>query len=146
VTYLTSSIPRVKSAIVDLLTQQVYNGDDVRVVYGRPRDMEREQVIVGDTSLSDQHWAALGDRARQEDYEIELIVRVTTPGMSQKEATERAFEIFGTVELALRGLPALGVFGVSYAHISTPLLLEGVWDNQGYAAIINASIMVSARI
>lgn len=142
----TSSIPRVKAAIVDLFNGVTYpGGAEVEVSYGRPRDMQREMLIVGDTSSSEQEWATLGDRQRQEDYDVEILCLVMTPGLSQQEATERCFEIFGAAELALRTSPTLAVFGVSFVHVAVPRLAEGVLE-QGYGAVIESAVRVSARI
>lgn len=143
----TSSIPRVKSALFDLLSQISWPNDvgATTVCYGRPRDFSREDVIIGDTSQSSQDWSALGDLQRQEEFEIELLVRVLTPGLTQREATERAFELFGAIELALRSQPTLGVSGVSFAHIATPRLNEGVLE-EGYGAFIESGLSVSGRI
>lgn len=141
----TSSIPRVKAALVAMFEQLEVEGDQPDVSYGRPRDMTREMLIVGDTSSSEQEWATLGDRQRQEDYDLEILCLVMTPGLTQQEATERCFEIFGAAELALRTTPTLNVLGVSFVHIATPRLAEGVLE-QGYGAVIESAVRVSARI
>lgn len=142
----TSSIPRTKLAIVNLLSGLDWpGGSDVPVYYGAPRDFSREDVIIGDTSSSTQDWASLGDLQRQEEYELGMYVRVIRPGDSQQEATERAFELFGVIEMALRATPTLGVPGVLYVHIATPSLSEGVLE-EGYGAVIESAVAVKARI
>lgn len=145
-TYRTSTIPLVKAALVTMLTTGEHVERQIDVHYGRPRDPSREQIIIGDTASSSQEWALLGNRQRQEDYEIELQVRVMRPGDSQQEATERAFEIFAGVELELRTYPTLNVPGVISVQIATPSLIEGVWDDQGFAALVDCALRISARI
>lgn len=141
-----STIPAVKAAVFERLAALDF-GADVDVCYGRPRDYRRESVVIGDTSEdSEQTWASLGDLQRAETYELDVICRVAHPGDSQREATERCFELFGVVELSLRELPTLGVAGVTHAHLVSPRLYEGVFDDEGYAALVQSGLAVVARI
>jgi hypothetical protein len=151
----TSTIPAVKSYLVSALQATIgvlpsmLGAGTVQVTYGWPDNAEREHVYIGGTANSDQQWAALGAKARQEDYALELVIVVGKPGSTQQEVTERAFTLLASAETALRttpepdGMPA-GVQSL-VVDIHPHRLIEGVWDD-GRIAVIDSTIDIRARI
>jgi len=147
--FRTSTIPTVKAALVALAKDAlaVPGFETVEVEYGRGRDIPRESLLIGGTvQPEEQRWAVICNRGREERYSLELFVRITNPGDTQQESTERAFDVFGLIELALRENPTLEVPGVIQASIAQPELLEGVYDDEGFAAVIESGVAIQARI
>jgi hypothetical protein len=141
----TSTFPRVKAALVEKLTDANWPSRKPTVSYGWPRTDTREIVAVGGTTSSEQRWAQLGARRRDEDYRIEVAIMVTTPGQSQQSATERAFELLGVIENELRDDPGLGLEGVICVEVADPQVDEAP-DTDGYIALVITGIRVTARI
>lgn len=142
----TSSIPRVKARLVERLDAAEWPGDRPQVTYGWPRDEQRELVaVVGTSERSEQTTAALGGRSRNEDYGLQVIITVQNPGLTQQQATERAFELLGVVEDVLRDDPTLGLGGLFVAEIDQPDLREAP-AAEGYVAQVLARVRVRARI
>lgn len=141
----TSTFPRVKAALVEKLNDADWPARKPTVSYGWPRTDTREIVAIGGTTSSEQTWAQLGARRRDEDYRIEVAIMVTTPGQSQQKATERAFELLGVIENALRTDPGLGLEGVICAEVADPQVDEAP-DTEGYIALVITGIRVTARI
>jgi hypothetical protein len=142
----SSSIPRAKAALLDLLTSATWPGPAPTVSYGWPREIDREVVMVGGTTDGEQEWVSFGPRRRDESYRIELVVQVLRPGFSQQQATERAFALLAVVEDVLRTTPDLGLgIELTVAELAAPRLREGP-DSEGYAAVVTAGVGVRARI
>lgn len=141
----TWSVLLVKDAVIALLDAATWPGSKPQISFGIPRTIEREAIVVGGTTNSDQDWSLLGGRRRQEDYYLQLWINVEHT--TQREATERAVEILGVVETALRATPNLGgVLPVGqWAEIRNPLLTEGP-GSESYEAEISFDIHVKARI
>lgn len=141
-----STIPALKAALVDRLERLAWPASKPDVSYGLPREFGREQVAVLDTEQTEQVWATVGaGRQRDEVYVLGVIVSVLTPGNSQREATERAFELAGCVELLLRETHELGVPGVWSVETSSLDLVETP-DPDGYVAEVTCRVRVQARI
>jgi len=143
----TWSVALAKTAVLDLLGAADWPGSIPQLSWGTPRTLERECVIIGDVSNSDQEWAGIGDRRRQEDYRIELWVGVNKAGDSQREATVRAVELFAVIEAVLRANSNLGgaLPAGQWSEIKNPSLEEFPTDG-GYAAVVQSEIRVRARI
>jgi len=142
----SSSIPRAKAALVDILDAADWPAPRPTVSYGWPRDIDRELVMIGGTADGEQRWTSFGPRRRDEEYRIEVAVQVIRPGLSQRQATERAFELLAVIEAELRELPDLGL-GVELivAELAVPRLREGP-ETEGYAALVTAGVGIRARI
>ncbi len=141
----TWSVLLVKEAVIDLLEAATWPGSKPQISFGIPRTIEREVIVVGGTTNSDQDWSLLGGRRRQEDYYLQLWINVEAP--TQREATVRAVEILGVVETAVRSTPNLGgaVPAGQWVEIRNPLLTEGP-GTESYEAEISFDIHVKARI
>jgi len=155
-----STVPSAKAALVALLEDASWPAPRPQVCYGWPDNLDREYVVVGDTSAGrDQQrsWASIGrgPLVRDEVYALELVVGCSLPGSTQQEATERAFELLAAVEAALIERPQLGpagapVPGVTVVALQQPahteeLLLEG-GQPVGRACVIESSVQVRAQI
>lgn len=110
----TSSIPAVTDALIALLVAQSWPLATPQIADGwwRADAIQRESIVVGDTSGGGstlQRWAALGNRSRDEQFPIYITVEVRTPGLSPKEARDRAFALFAVVETALRSSTRFGL-------------------------------------
>ncbi len=100
---------------------------DVQVLYGDTARADRENLILtGNVHFSDEKWAALGGRSREEEYTIDGYCQVRSPGQTQQEALERCFVLVSTVESVLRELvqPGMGfsaalnlAFGTAKAQV-----------------------------
>lgn len=142
----SSSIPRVKAALVRLLDAAAWPTPRPAVSYGWAREVEREVVMVGGTVDEEQTWVSFGPRRRDETYRIKFVVQVTRPGLTQQQATERAFELLAVIEDVLRETPDLGLgTELTVAELANPRLREGP-DTEGYAAVIEAGVAIRARI
>jgi len=141
----SSSIPRVKAALVEHLEAAEWPGARPVVAYGWPRDIGREIVMIGGTAEGSQEWVAFGSRQREELYRLELVVQVMHPGQAQRAATERAFELLGVVEAVLRADPSLGLEDTLVAELAVPRLREGP-DSEGYVTVVTAGVGIRARI
>lgn len=141
----TWSVLLVKDAIIALLDAATWPGSKPQISFGIPRTIEREVIVVGGTTNSDQDWSLLGGRRRQEDYYLQLWINVEAP--TQREATVRAVEILGVVETAVRATPNLGgaVPVGQWVEIRNPILTEGP-GTESYEAEISFDIRVKARI
>ncbi len=141
----TWSVLLVKDALIALLDAATWPGSKPQISFGIPRTIEREVIVVGGTTNSDQDWSLLGGRRRQEDYYLQLWINVEAP--TQREATVRAVELLGVVETAVRATPNLGgaVPPGQWVEIRNPLLTEGP-GTESYEAEISFDIRVKARI
>lgn len=141
----TSSIPRVKARLVERLDAAEWSGDRPQITYGWPRDEQRELVCIGGTIESEQRWVALGGRQRDEDYGLQVIVTVRRPGLSQTQATDRAFVLLGVIEDVLRADPTLGLDELFAVEVAQPRLAEAP-DVEGFIAQVVTAVRVRARI
>jgi hypothetical protein len=75
-----------------------------------------------------------------------VFVYASTPGSTQQEATERAYELAGVIEDLLRpNGQTLGVRGVLWAEVTAGDLTEAPMTN-GYESVVEIEIRVRARL
>lgn len=143
----TSSIPRLKDALYDaLVALQASTLSGVQVTYGVALNMQRETVVLGDVTPSDQEPVFLGRNTRNEAYSLEVFVRVNRTGTDQKAVTERAFVVAGVVETTLRSDPTLSGI-VREAKVGRMGLSEFVSDDgQERTAVVDMTVDVINRI
>ena len=143
-TVATSTVPATLRALTELLADQDFPTRQPSVTLGLPRQAEREMVIVGNVS-GDQEWRAIGNQRRDENYTVDLYTVVLWPGYSAIEAMERAWQMFGVVETAIRENVQVGGTGVLWNEISGPTGDLSVED-EGYAYQVTSALRVRARI
>lgn len=145
-TDFTSTAFVYKAALLEAL-KDLPAFDGVQVTYGWPgRNTEREFLFLGEITWSDEHWTSVSARQREENYEIRTICNVQKPGGSDQEASERAGELIGALEVYLRGhpLPVTGARSVTVGIVPKSVK-AGPYD-AGAEAQFEVGIAVSARI
>lgn len=140
----TSTTPATIRALHELLSEADWPLRTPSVSLGLPRQPEREMVIIGNVTGS-QEWAALGNSRRDEDYTVDLYVFVLWPGYSALEAMERAYELWSVVEDTVRTNLAAGGTGVLWNEIARPAG-DVTAEDEGFAYQISSGIRVRARI
>lgn len=121
------SVPKIGAVIDALVTlagttsaQQVHDGPVVATV------ATTDYVVIGGTedpddepSSFDQDWNGLGARTKTEAGEVTCAVLVGTGEEDVKRARDRALEILGEIEAAVRAEPTLGgVLSGGWAQVS----------------------------
>jgi hypothetical protein len=104
--------------------------------------------MLTSTRETSQSWGPTSTavKRRDESYTLIVFVYASTPGSSQQEATERAYEIAGVLEQMLRpGNQTLGVPGVLWAEFAAGDLTEAP-GTDGYEAVVEIEIRVRARL
>ena len=140
----TSTTPATVKALHELLSGADWPLRTPSVSLGLPRQPEREMVIIGNVTGS-QEWAALGTSRRDEDYTVDLYVFVLWPGYTALEAMERAYELWAVVEDTVRDNLAAGGTGVLWNEIARPAG-DVTAEDEGFAYQISSGIRVRARI
>jgi len=143
-----SSIPTLKNALHDaLLALQSSTLAGVQVAYGFPGpNPQAEFIWLGDVNPSEQAPVFLGRQSRNEDYTLEIYVRVRQTRRDQQTVTERAFTIAGVIETLLRSDPTVGSV-VREALITSMGLAELVSDDLlDRMAIVTVLVNVTNRI
>lgn len=150
----SSSIPAVLAnylAAVEADAQLGDNGAGITIIEGLPTDRPTgEYLAVGGVTMT-QRWAALGNRARDEDYLIGCRLSCrdvdnNTPAL----ARVRAFDLLARVESICRGQagqPAFGVTGVwdvEFVQLDYQPYIDS--DTKAFSAELGFSVHVQARI
>lgn len=146
----TTTIPAVIGYLVDIFTDDTeLGGAGVEVVEGENTNPStREWVTVGDVT-SEQEWAALGAKSRNEHYSLQAGVAVTRPGDERADARARVFELLARVETLLRATPTpagTGVVHLEFGGVEKYLSPFPQGDDEGFTAGATFAIRVTARI
>lgn len=158
----TCTIPFVRAALLSYVTAlDLRFADDanekVGVSIGEPADgFRREHVMIGEVpeSGSEQRFRLLGFKTRDEEYELDVVVSVSQPGKTPKEASERAYVILAAIEAKLResnesvvlGLASRGVRQVEVTSPADVLIMD---EDGGHCAVkwtlrVKADLRVTA--
>jgi hypothetical protein len=144
-----STIPAVKAALLEKLKHASWPHQSPDISYGVPRDpWPRELVMLTSTRETSQTWGPTSTqiKRRDESYTLLVFVYASTPGSTQQEATERAYEMAGVIEDLLRpNGQTLGVRGVLWAEVTAGDLTEAPMTN-GYESVVEIEIRVRARL
>ena len=150
----TTTMPAFMSALVDVLRSRPELAD-VQVASGpMGSDTERGAAVflmgspdrVANTGA--QQWAALGNRSREEDYQVAGWIRATGDGAAEEDiraVRDRAFALFREVELALRSDPQVLTIART-AEIDRFTLSQGAADGIGRWAVVDFEIRVRQRL
>lgn len=144
----TSSIPAFKAALkTSLVSLQATTLTGVQVSYGAPAPtMQAECIVLADANPSSQEPVFLGRNSRNEDYDLDVYVRVRRQTTDQQAVTERAFAITAAIENALRSDPTLGSV-VREAKVGRVGLAEFASDDGlERVAVIDITVNVINRI
>lgn len=161
---MSTSAPTTAAVVLAMVVSNLQGlsaFDDIQVSYGDTGKAERLNVIfTGNIEWSDESWADLGARSRQEQYELDGYVQVRTPGEVAQEALEGVVDLFSTVADEIRAMvqPGMGfsvalnaAFGTAKAQVWNVEMVPKrsfVYDvnDEGKAAQIDFVIRVTARI
>lgn len=103
---LTSTVPAAKAALLTLLANTLI---DATVTWGAPAGAaQRDWVNIGNVRQTSEARSLNPTRLpRLETYDVDIDVIITRGASGQREATERAYQLAGGVEQALRSNPTL---------------------------------------
>jgi len=117
-----------------------------------PGGFKREHIIIGEVpeSHSDQTWAALGFRTRDETYTLDVVIRVEVPGVDCDDAQAEAYRLLAAIETDLRAAGAVNLGlaadrGVIAVEVSIPSDVL-VMTDEGAACAVKFSLRVKARL
>lgn len=113
--------------------------------YGTPAKAPSDEWVRVGGIIGTQEAVVLNStrRPRDEDYNVDVLVRVRRA--DQQLATERAYELAGVVEVALRSDPTLGD-AVMWAVVTGHELAEGEPDGTSRLADLIVTITCRARV
>lgn len=141
----TSRIWQVWQAVYDICNDiawpaldepvEVYLGDEGKTT-------ARNVVVVYANRESNQDWATLGQRAKDDEFDINIDFRVWNPGDTAQEAKDKLQQVSDAIELALRtnfqGPNAVAIDGVAWMLVTTVtpnvLIVDEGWA--GFCQII----------
>lgn len=143
----TSSIPTFKAALqTALVALQSTTLSGVQVAYGSPMPNPRAEIIMLADVTGNQEPITLGRQRRDEDYDLDVYVRVQRVTVDQQAVTERAFVIAGIVESLLRTDPTLSST-VREAKVTSMGVQEFASDNgDTRIAVVDMTVNVINRI
>lgn len=138
-----------QGAVIDALVIAVDATDTLSAYDGMPAlsTAPADFVVVGgtdededDSVTTDQEWRGLGANARQETGEVVCCVISQTGGStttSRKEMRDRALDVLGQVEDALRADPTLGgTVTAGWLHVTGTRLALRNTPNGTYARLV----------
>lgn len=100
---MASTAHAAKVALFEVIESALSSDSEVQVSFGDPgRDIKRICVFLSDIDPEPQEWATLGALHKDETYVIDGWVMVTDPGMTERDASARTFEITELIETTLR--------------------------------------------
>ncbi len=144
-----STVPAVKAALLEQLAAASWPGPRPDLSYGVPRDpWPRELIMLSSTRETSQTWgpSSTAIKRRDESYTLLCFVFASTPGSSQREATERAYELVAVIEQLIRPTnQTLSVPGVLWVEFAAGDLVEAP-GTDGYEAVVECELRVRARI
>jgi len=112
---------------------------------GRPDELPRLSVQVGEIVWDFERPITIGNRKRDEEYSIPLLIQSHVPGDTQKDANNRVKAVMQAMENIFRNERWSGVAGVWSSGIVPQQLAEGT-DAEGRGAILLLRLYVTARI
>lgn len=158
----TSTIIVVKNAILTGLRTAAADSANalhaVNIGWSHPgKNKLREDVFIGGTAPSDvQQWATIGNRQREENYSLQLVIAVIKPGADAEEVERRAAAMLAAVETWLRDNPDATITPGSVAGVGSIIaelaradlnpFFTDVAGAEGRGAAFDCDIAVTARI
>lgn len=143
----TSTIPALKAALQSQLEART-GLIGVQVSYGYPGPLpEPEYIWLGDAHGS-QQLATAGNRARDERYQLTVLIKTETSGLdgaAQQTAVERAFALMAEIENELRANPSMDNV-VRVARIDGPIDLLELAGAESRGALLTVTLGIEARI
>lgn len=147
----TASLPLVKGALRDALKLRA-GLSGVQVSWGVPGEPMPELILIGDAS-GDQGAVSLGQRHREENYNLTVHADVLRNDGDQEKATRRVYGIAAEIENELRsnadlGLVQAGSFTLLILQVAGPFALQEIgFEDQGIReALLEITVSVKSRI
>lgn len=118
----------------------------IEVSNGGVRTPGRSWVFTSKVVYSDAHFAAIGGRKRDEDYDVTVIFSFVSPGGSTDDAEDSTLAAVDAFETALRADPTLGGLAAKGAQLypkefqSQPNTEGAICEWQGAVRITGARI------
>lgn len=100
-----SSAPAAKAALLTLLQADL--GSGVQVEYAHPGPAIQQESIFFNRTTENDTSVALGQRKRDEDYTLEVVVSVARDGNDAQGCEERCWALVGHIETVVRANPSL---------------------------------------
>lgn len=145
----TSRIWQVWQAVYDQCLSIVWPTlpDPVEVYLGDVgRSTARNVVIVYVNRESSQDWATIGQRAKDDEFDVVIDFRVWNPGDTAQEAKDKLQQVSDAIESEIRTNyrgPSWGdLDGVAWMHVAS-VLPDVVITDEGWAGF--GQIVVHAR-
>lgn len=122
---MTSAVPAAKAGLLAILTDAVAglaepfltDGTDLQVTYAYPGELiERQAVFMGDAEGTET--ASIGQVSHRETFVIPVWIITATEGDDAQSVEERAWEIAGLIETAIRANPTLNAQDITGALVT----------------------------
>jgi len=113
-----STVPAVKAKIIALLDALALA--DTQVTWAAPTeksDYASQAVFFADTEQNEE-WKGLGAMGREEDYNLDMVVRVYMDGDDPQAVEEAAWDLRHEVATVLRADPGLQNLLLQYIEIA----------------------------
>ena len=97
-----TALPAVKAALLALADAAI-SDSTVEFCYGHPGTNRAKEIISVRDAATTLTWGPFGQRDKDENLTIELVVSCREGGTNQQTVTERAFDLLDLIDTALRG-------------------------------------------
>lgn len=115
-------------------------GDSVHIGY------DADPEASGEAFSSDEGWAGLGAKKKDETVNIHCSVHVTNGDADTTAARTRAYELFGAVEDAIhRPSPSMGLSPPSWAAVASSRMFYVLTEEVGLEAWLTFTVSVRTR-
>ena len=129
-----SSVPTLKGNLLTRLkARSGFTG--VSVTWGLPLNLEEKELVMLLDVEGDQVTAAFGQKRRNEEYQLTILISIMGTRGDQQPASERAYALAAEIENELRDDPTVGG-AVRVAQVKGPFdLRERTLGNQCESAL-----------
>lgn len=130
-----STVPAVKAAIISLLAARPGLAT-TQVTWAPPTeksDYSARSIFFGDTEQNEE-WRSLGAHSREEDYMLDLVVRVYEDGDDPQAVETSAWAVREEIATAFRADPGLGNRLLQYIEIASTRMSVNAAAPQGWVA------------
>lgn len=143
----TSSVPACKAGILALLDAAAGLAA-VQTEWAHPGEkIMHESIFMLDAEFTEESVAALRTtpRPHTENYTVPVVVDIVAAGDDARAAEERAYELAGHIENAIRNDPTLGGATTLGARVGGKVP-QSYMSDQGRAVSLRVDVVVQARI
>ena len=141
----TSTVPQLKHNLLAALKAEA-DLHGVQVSWGWPKSPTREMIVLGDVPEHDRQYVSLGRLSQEEDYVLEVGVRVERPGVDQEAATTRAYELVAVLEGVVKADMTFGGIAREGAFLGSALEEFVGSTDEARIAVVTCRVSVKARL